>query len=355
MIILIRSKLITIFQICIYILEIMSLNEEMWVEWIPNISTGDEIIVQNIVSLLTPIPALYLLHVDRSMEVNRTVFTLAGTTISLTKALAILMTFLEQNIDMTIHLGTHPRIGALDVSPYVLLKNGSKPKLKRWLQNTAREISQEYNLPVYMYEQSAASLQRENLAAIRKGEYEGLRLKLLDPDWQPDFGTQFHARLGGSVMGMRDFLIAYNVNLDTTDMKIAKMIARDIRSTGNSDRPHRLPGLKAIGWHLEESGFCQISTNITQTENTTPLDVFKRCQWLAKDHGCTVTGSELIGLIPYHSIAKMQSEEPISTVGLASRLGLGYCDIHDLKERIIEHKVYIASGKSLFNEIFDRP
>ncbi len=331
----------------------MSLNNDIWIEWIPNISTGDATIVGEIASLFAQIPLLYLLHIDRSEEVSRTVLTLAGTPVSLRKALAGLMTLLAKRVDMAAHTGSHPRLGALDVSPYVLLKDGSKTIVNNWVQNTAREISKEYNLPIYLYEQSATIPERKNLTNIRRGEYEGLQMKLLDPVWKPDYGTTFHPSLGASVMGLRDYLIAYNVNLDTPDIQIVKEIARKIRSKGKPNRPHQLPGLKAIGWRLEESGFCQVSTNITQTENTTPLDVFKRCQWLAKNYGCRVTGSELIGLIPYHSVLQMRSAEPLSTKDLATRLGLEYCGIPDLKERIIEHKVYIASEKSLFDEIFD--
>jgi len=325
----------------------------MWIEWIPNISTVDEEILQEIVYLFSEIPDLFVLHIDRGWEVNRTVLTVAGTVISLRKALYALLSLLNQKIDMSTHIGSHPRIGALDVSPYVILKNGSTSELLIWVSKMARDISEKYNFPVYLYEQSAIHPQRINLADIRRGEYEGLRIKLIDPAWKPDYGKAFHPRLGATVMGVRDFLIAYNVNIDTTDVKVAKAIARQIRSKGELNRPHKLPGVKAIGWYLQDSGFCQVSTNITKTWETTPLDVFTRCQWLAEEYGCQVTGSELIGLIPYHSVAKMLSHGPESRILLTSHLGLGYSNIQDLQERIIEHKLYIASGKSLFNEIFD--
>lgn len=331
----------------------MRFNDATWIEWIPNISTGEARIVDLIATTLSQIPQLYILHIDRSEEVNRTVVTAAGTKDSLKKGLKSLVDILDNTIDMSIHRGTHPRLGALDVSPYVLLKNGTVDELKNWVSIMAQEISNYFALPVYLYERSATHPLRISLSAIRKGEYEGLDQKLKAPEWKPDFGGHMHRRLGASVLGVRDFLIAYNVNLNTPDLRIAKAIAREIRTVGGPHRIHALPGLKAIGWRLEKSGFCQVSTNITRTTLTTPLDVYKHCENLAKHFGCQVTGSELIGLIPLHSIEKMQSSEPLSTKELSMRLGLDYCKVEDLKDRIIEHKVYIASGRSLFNEIFD--
>lgn len=332
----------------------MSDSNEVLIEWIPNVSTGDQAIVDEIRNLFYKIPNLYLIHTDRSLEVNRTVFTLVGTPASLRSAIMTLLQFLNEHVNMQNHIGSHPRLGALDVSPYVPLQNGSLLNLKRWVRDMAREISHKFNLPVYLYEHSASRPDRRNLADIRRGEYEGHLTKIQDPDWIPDFGTRFNPGMGATVMGLRDFLIAYNVNLDTKDLIKAKRIARDIRSKGRPDRRNHLPGLKAIGWYLRDSKFCQVSTNITQTRTTTPLDVYDRCSKIANTYNSRVTGSEIIGLIPYHCLNAMLVDSPYSSTTLAQYLGLHYCGIQDLKDRIIEHKVYIASGKSLFNELFEK-
>ena len=328
-------------------------NNDAWIEWIPNISTGNEESVQEIQRLFARIPDLYLLHIDRGPAVNRTVFTLAGTMTSMHEALYVLMFWLTQNIDMSRHTGTHPRIGALDVSPYVLLKGGNPEYTISWINQLAEFISNEFNFPIFLYELSASHPDRSNLADIRRGEYEGLRMKLEDPVWKPDYGTAYNPSLGATVMGVRNFLIAYNVNINTSDITVAKAIAKEIRDRGDSQREWRLSGVKAIGWHLTDQGFCQVSTNITQTHSTTPYDVFNHCRILSERMGCQVTGSELIGLIPYHSVSAMMEQTSSNTVGLVGLLGLGYCGIRDLYERMIEHKVYLASRKTIFNEIFD--
>lgn len=329
------------------------MSHETWIEWIPNISTGDKTSVKKIARLLQKIPNLHLLHIDRGPDVNRTVFTLAGTKDSLRIALFSLMSWISENIDMSTHTGNHPRMGALDVCPYVLLKGGTQEDLKAWVERLAGDISVAYNFPVYLYEQSAKHTDRSDLADIRRGEYEGLRKKLLDTSWKPDFGLDYNPTLGATVMGVREFLIAYNVNINTNDKSVAQAIAREIRFKGRFQRKYRLPGLKAIGWHLTDAGFCQVSTNITQTRKVTPLEVFNHCRTLAGNMGYRVTGSELIGLIPHHSISAMSVQGSYSTDTLAAYLGLGYCGIEDLKERMIEHKAYLASGRTIFNEIFD--
>ena len=328
-------------------------NDQPLIEWIPNISTADVTAIGTIRRIFEAIPDLYHLHTDIGPEVNRTVFTLAGTMDSLKEALFSLMEWLAVNIDMSVHSGTHPRLGTLDVSPYVLLKSGNQEELLAWVADLARELSQAYQYPVFLYEKSAKEARRANLADIRRGEYEGLQAKLNDPFWKPDFGSVFNSRLGATVMGLRDFLIAYNVNLDTNDLRIAQTIAESIRSKGPANRPDRLSGVKAIGWYLEPQDICQVSTNITETRWTSPLDIFRKCRELSLRSQVGVTGSELIGLIPYHAVAAMQQATGFSTTRLTDYLGLEYCGITDLKERIIEHKVYLASGKTIFNEIFD--
>ena len=322
------------------------------IEWIPNISTGNPREIAELERLFQKLPDIYLLHTDIGPAVNRTVFTIAGTMGGLRNALFELLGWIGQKIDMGLHKGTHPRLGALDVSPYVMLRGGTREGTLLWIRELAKEVSDLFQFPIYLYEQSASHPDRINLAEIRRGEYEGLEKKLADPVWAPDFGGVFNARMGATVMGLRDFLIAYNVNLDTDDLAVAKSIAGQIRHKGNPHRRYALPGVKAIGWHLEGPGFCQVSTNITRSRDATPLDVYERCRILAEEMGCRVTGSELIGLIPHHSVLAMQNGR-LTTTELARHLGLEYCGIGDLKSRIIEYKVYLVSGKSIYNEIFE--
>ncbi len=321
-------------------------------EWIPNISTGDEVMVRELGSIFRSIPDVFLLHIDRGPDVNRTVFTLAGTMSGLRTALLEMMEWSTQKLDMGIHQGSHPRLGALDVCPYVLLQEGDVQEVLLWIRGLAREVSEKFHLPIYLYEKSATHPHRVNLAEIRRGEYEGLQEKLLEPRWKPDFGQQFNSRLGATVMGLRDFLIAYNVNLGSKEMGFAKTMASKIREKGPTGRPHSLPGVKALGWYLEKPGFCQVSTNITRTHETTLLDVYDHCITLGNELGVKITGSELIGLIPWHNVQSMLSRSFTSHT-LAEYLGLGYCDISDLKTRVIEYKVYLASGKTIFKEIFE--
>lgn len=328
------------------------MNHTPLLEWIPNVSTGNENQVVAIERMFRKIPGVYVLHTDRGPEVNRTVFTVVGTLVGLREALLALMNWIDIHLDMGLHLGNHPRLGALDVSPYVILKGGHQKQVLEWIRRLAQEVAETYEFPIYLYEQSASLPGRINLAEIRRGEYEGLSQKLQDPIWKPDFGSIFNPRLGATVMGLRDYLIAYNVNIDTSDLSIARFISRQIRARSLSESRHRLPGVKAIGWYLEDTGICQVSTNITRTREVTPLDVFDHCKALCAQKGCRVTGSELIGLIPYHAVRAMQANR-YSTTELAQYLGLDYCGVSDLQTRIIEYKVYLASEKSIFNEIFE--
>lgn len=330
----------------------MPIENNMWIEWIPNISSGDLILVKEIETVFQNIPLLYLLHTDCGPEVNRTVFTLIGTTTSLHQAVFELVSFLNQKLDMTEHSGTHPRMGALDVCPFVRLKNGSATILQNWVSNLAEELSNTFDFPIYLYEDSASSPYRRNLADIRKGEYEALENKMMMSEWIPDYGRKFHPGLGATVMGVRDFLIAYNVNLNTSNIEIAVEIARAIRSKGKPHRTHRLPGLKAIGWHLKEMNFCQVSTNITDINATTPWDVYIQCTILADKYNCRVTGSELIGLIPYQAVRKMEEQSGLDRKKLTRKLRLSYAGVDDLQERMIEYNAYIGSGKKLFTEFF---
>src|SRR5699024_3339538 len=272
---------------------------------------------------------------------------------SLRKGILQLLSMLENKISMQLHRGTHPRLGALDVSPFIPLNEKDKPEVIKWVKELAREVSEKFNFPVFLYEDSASAEHRRNLADIRRGEYEGLELKIRDPEWLPDFGNVFHPGLGATVMGVRSFLIAYNVNLATRDISIARSMASRLRDRESAGTKYSIPGLKAIGWYLKTEGICQVSTNITNIDLATPLKVFDRCKELATVFKTKVTGSELIGLIPHRNVDAMLENRFSDTVELTRYLGLDFADISDIKNRTIEYQVYRISNRELFREKFE--
>lgn len=326
----------------------------IWIEWVPNISTGrDPEFIDSLKIVFDQIPDLYLLHTDQGADVNRTVLTVVGTQKSLREAVLQLLPMLEKKIFMDRHRGAHPRLGALDVSPFIPLNKEDKPEVIRWVKELAREISDKFTFPVFLYEDSATAEHRRKLADIRRGEYEGLELKIRDPDWLPDFGNVFHPGLGATVMGVRRFLIAYNVNLSTKDIAIARSMASRLRDRESASTKYFIPGLKAIGWYLEDEDICQVSTNITNIDLAHPLMVFDRCKKLAEIFDTEVTGSELIGLIPHRNVDAMMKNRFSDTKELTRYLGLQFAGISDIRERTIEYQLYRISGQKLFTEKFE--
>lgn len=328
-------------------------NSTIWIEWVPNISVGrDPEFIRSVKEKFNSIPDLYILHTDQGIDVNRSVLTVVGSRDSLREGMLALLGMLEKNVSMRVHQGAHPRLGALDVSPFIPLNRKDQPKVIEWVKELAEEVSSTFDFPVFLYEESASAPHRRNLADIRRGEYEGLETKIQDPHWQPDFGGSFHPGLGATVMGVRDFLIAYNVNLKTKDISIVRSIASQIRDRKSHTTKYTLPGLKAIGWHLVSTNTFQVSTNITDTELATPLMVYEQCQLLAKKYETEVTDSELIGLIPYHNVEIMLKDRFSNTKELTEYLGLAYSDIDDIRDRTIEYQLYMISGKKLFRDKF---
>lgn len=325
----------------------------IWIEWVPNISVGrDPELIRAIKEKFNTIPDLYVLHTDQGVDVNRSVLTVVGTPESLRSGMLSLLAMLEKNVSMRLHQGAHPRLGALDVSPFIPLNKKDQPQVIEWVKELAEEVSSTFDFPVFLYEESASAPHRRNLADIRRGEYEGLETKIQDPHWQPDFGKSFHPGLGATVMGVRDFLIAYNVNLETKDIAVVRSIASQIRDRKSHTTKYTLPGLKAIGWHLVSSNTFQVSTNITDTELATPLMVYDQCKLLAEKYDTRVTDSELIGLIPYHNVEAMLDGRFSNTKELTEYLGLAYSQIDDIRDRTIEYQLYQISGKTLFKDKF---
>lgn len=289
------------------------------IECVPNISEGrDAEKIKTIAEIVETIEGVKLLNVDPGKATNRTVITFVGEPQAVVDAAFLLIQKAQELIDMSKHKGEHPRMGATDVCPLVPIANISMQECAKWAHMLGEKVGKELGIPVYHYEAAATEEKRKNLANCRAGEYEGLSKKLTDPSWKPDWGpAEFNEKVkksGAIAISARDFLVAYNVNLNTTSTRRANAVAFDIRETGrvktengktildaNGD-PIREPGMfkavKGIGWFIDEYGIAQISYNLTNI-NISPLhEVFDKTCERAQARGMRVTGSELIGLVP---------------------------------------------------------
>ncbi len=287
-------------------------------ECVPNFSEGrDPAVIRQITAVIESVEGVKLLDVDPGKATNRTVVTFVGEPAAVVEAAFQAIKKAGEIINMSQHRGEHPRMGATDVCPLIPIANISIHEAANWARKLAERVGQELELPVYLYEAAASRPERQNLATIRAGEYEGLAQKLRHEDWQPDFGpARFDAQRGATVIGARDFLVAYNVNLNTTSVRRANAVAFDIREKGRvlndpqTGKPLKdehgeplrqsglLKGVKAIGWFIEEYGVAQISMNITDTSSTALHEAFEACCESARQRGMRVTGSELVGLVP---------------------------------------------------------
>jgi glutamate formiminotransferase/formiminotetrahydrofolate cyclodeaminase len=341
------------------------------IECVPNFSEGRRPeIIKQITDAIEAVPGVRLLNVDPGKATNRTVVTLVGSPAAVVEAAFCAIRVAGELIDMRQHKGEHPRMGATDVCPLIPIAGISMEETARWAQQLAERVGRELELPVYLYEAAQPNKTRNNLSVIRAGEYEGFFKKILLPEWKPDYGpAEFDARRGGTVIGARDFLVAYNVNLNTTSTRRANSIAFDVREagrvlregdpvtgkpvTGADGKPVHVPGtlkaVKAIGWYIEEYGMAQISMNLTNI-SVTPVHVaFDEVCRAAAERGIRVTGSELVGLIPLQAmldagryfLAKQQrsagvSEKELIRIAILS-MGLDELGPFVPEERIIEY------------------
>ena len=278
------------------------------IECVPNFSEGNDLgIIKLITDEIEKVEGVRLLNVDPGKATNRTVVTMVGEPANVIEAAFNAIKKAGELIDMRKHRGEHPRMGATDVCPLIPIANISMEETARFAQQLAQRAGEELKIPVYLYEAAQANKERSNLSVIRAGEYEGFFKKIKEPQWKPDYGpAEFDARRGGTVIGARDFLVAYNVNLNTTSTRRANAIAFDVREAGRTiekegkkiNKPGSLKCVKAIGWFIEEYGIAQISMNLTNIQ-VTPLHIaFDEVCKRAGDRGIRVTGSELVGLIP---------------------------------------------------------
>ncbi|MFO7670575.1 MAG: glutamate formimidoyltransferase [Bacteroidales bacterium] len=294
------------------------------IECVPNFSEGrDMSVIRQITDTIEAVEGVKLLDVDPGKATNRTVVTFVGAPGPVVEAAFRAVRMASEIIDMSKHRGEHPRFGAADVCPLVPVSGITMEETVEYARKLAGRIGAEIGIPVYCYENAAFTQERRNLATVRSGEYEGLKEKLLNPGWKPDFGpATFIARTGAVAVGARDFLVAYNINLNTTSTRRANSIAFDVRERGRVKRegdpitgrmvmdgqgkPVMIPGslkaVKAIGWFIEEYGIAQISMNLTNI-SVTPLHIaFDEVCRSAGSRGIRVTGSELVGLVPLNAI-----------------------------------------------------
>ena len=296
------------------------ISNEAFIECVPNFSEGCNIETINaIAEAIRSVDGVRVLHIDRGEAANRTVITFMGHAMSVVEAAFRMVKCASELIDMRTHLGEHPRIGATDVLPLIPLKDITLAECAELARTLAERIYKELGIPTYCYEASAYLPEHVNLADCRRGEYEGLRDKMLDPVMRPDFGggeyTLQAARSGATVVGARNFLIAVNFNLNTKSREVASAIAARVRASGevcrdeagnivrNKEgkavrRPGLLRGCKAIGWYIEEFGCAQVSMNINDVALCPIHTAYETVCRVARELGVEVTGTELIGLIP---------------------------------------------------------
>jgi glutamate formiminotransferase / formiminotetrahydrofolate cyclodeaminase len=336
------------------------------VECVPNFSEGrDAKTIDAISESIRGVDHVKLLSVEPDKDYNRCVVTFVGEPDAVVEAAYRSTKVAAECIDMTLHKGEHPRIGATDVVPFVPVAGVTMEECVKLANSYGARVAKDLNIPVYLYENAARFPERKNLATIRKGEYEGLRQKLQDPAWKPDFGsTEFNAKSGATVAGARKFLIAYNVNLNTPDASIAQEIALRIRESGRPKKnaagvvvknekgesikiPGTLKAAKAMGVFLERFNIAQVSINLVDFETTPPHVAFAEVRKQARSLGSDVTGSEIVGLTPLSALlmagrffagsteAKKKTERELMTLAI-DKLGLSQLEPFVPEKKVIE-------------------
>jgi glutamate formiminotransferase/formiminotetrahydrofolate cyclodeaminase len=349
------------------------------IECVPNFSEGrDENIIRQITDAIESAEGVSLLDVDPGASTNRTVVTFVGRPNAATEAAFRAIKKAAELIDMRKHKGAHPRMGATDVCPFIPVSNVTWEEAIDCANLLGKRVGEELKIPVYLYEKAAKHKSRSNLSVIRVGEYEGFFEKIKQPDWKPDFGPAvFNEKAGATVIGVRDFLVAYNVNLNTKSVRRTTSVAFDVREQGrvkteddtpsgkpvldSNGEPVRVPGVlkhvKAIGWFVKEYGIAQVSMNLTNIEET-PLHVaFDACVEAAAKRGLRVTGSEIVGMVPKKCLidagryflrkqrwSEGASEEELIDIAIRS-MGLSELKLFDPKEKVIELKIESTEQK----------
>jgi len=340
------------------------------VECVPNFSEGRDLaVIEKITSQIETVEGISLLDVDPGKDTNRTVVTFVGSPEAVLEAAFRGIAKAAEVIDMTKQTGAHARHGATDVCPFVPVSGVTMDECVELAKKLGKRVGEELKIPVYLYEEAATKPEWRNLANVRKGEYEALPEKLKKPEWKPDFGpAEFNARSGATSISAREFLIAYNINLNTRDVNIAKDIAFTIREKGRLKRDEkgkivkdkdgnklRVPGLftncKAVGWYMDDFGRAQISMNLTNYKITPAHEVFDACCKLAVEKGTRVTGSELVGLLPldsirqagFHYLNKQKNTSGVPDAELIhiADLSMGLSDLYPFEKdkKVIEYQM----------------
>src|SRR5216110_3007068 len=351
------------------------------IECVPNFSEGRDLnVIRQITDAIESVEGVSLLDVDPGASTNRTVVTFVGSPEAAVEAAFRGIKKAAELIDMRKHKGAHPRMGATDVCPFIPVSNVSWEEAIECAKKLGKRVGEELKIPVYLYEKAASDPARSNLSVIRAGEYEGFFEKIKDPVWKPDFGpVVFNEKSGATVIGARDFLVAYNVNLNTKAVRRANSVAFDVREQGRiktedgtpsgkpvldaKGRPAHIPGIlkhvKAIGWYVEEYGIAQVSMNLTNIEETPLHAAFDACAEAAGKRGLRATGSEIVGMVPKKCLvdagryflrkqkwSEGAAEEELIDIAIRS-MGLSELKPFDPKEKVIEFKIESAAKKSL--------
>lgn len=361
------------------------MNSPALLECVPNFSEGrNPAVIREIEEAIRSVEGVVLLDVDPGYDTHRTVMTFAGPPEPVCEAAFRAIQRAAELIDMRRHKGAHPRMGATDVCPLIPVSGITMEEAAALAHKLARRVGEELGIPVYCYEYAATAPHRKNLADIRAGEYEGLEEKMKRPEWKPDYGpATFNAKSGATVIGARNFLIAYNVNLNTTSVRRANAVAFDVRERGRVKRegdpvtgpvvkdekgePVYVPGLlksvKAIGWYIPEYGCAQISMNLTDPNTCDIHEAYETVKQRAEARGLRVTGSELVGLIPKSSLLKAGRyylnlqrrslglpEEEIIRIAVKS-LGLDVVKPFDVRKKVIEYALEAAQARKRLTDL----
>ena len=349
------------------------------IECVPNFSEGrDQNVIRQITDAIESVDGVSLLDVDPGASTNRTVVTFVGSLDAAVEAAFRAIKKASELIDMRKHKGAHPRMGATDVCPFIPVSNVSWDEVIACANRLGQRVGDELKIPIYLYEKAAKNQSRSNLSVIRGGEYEGFFEKIRQPEWKPDFGPEiFSEKSGATVIGVRDFLVAYNVNLNTKSVRRANSVAFDVREQGRvktedgtpsgkpvldaNREPIRIPGMlkhvKAIGWFVKEYGIAQVSMNLTDIEETPLHAAFDACCESAARRGLRVTGSEIVGMVPKKSLvdagryflrkqkwSEGVSDEELIDIAIRS-MGLSELKPFDPKGKVIEFKIESAEPK----------
>jgi glutamate formiminotransferase/formiminotetrahydrofolate cyclodeaminase len=350
------------------------------IECVPNFSEGrDGNVIRQITDVIKSTDGVSLLDVDPGATTNRTVVTLVGSPDAAVEAAFRGIKKAAELIDMRKHKGAHPRMGATDVCPFIPVSNVSWEEAIECAKKLGKRVGEELSIPVYLYEKAAKDKSKSNLAVIRAGEYEGFAEKIKKPEWKPDFGpAKLNEKAGATAIGAREFLVAYNVNLNTKSVRRANSVAFDVREQGRfktedatpsgkkvldkKGEPVRIPGMlkhvKAIGWFVKEYGIAQVSMNLTNIGETPLHAAFDACVESAIKRGLRVTGSEIVGMVPKKCLtdagryflqkqkwSEGASEEELIDIAVRS-MGLSELKPFDPKEKVIELKIE-SDSKSL--------